>query len=101
MNKHDQEITDAYANSPVVKNGGYSKKLLEKLVPDLEFKEGSSGASDFEEKVLELLEEILERMPPKKEYGVMVPCGKPVKTAAGDLGCVRLLGHNGPCGILG
>lgn len=101
MKREHLTLAEKYGTNPAVKNGGYSRKLLEKLVPDLEFKEGSSGASDFEEKVLELLEEILERMPPKKEYGVMVPCGKPVKTAAGDLGCVRLLGHNGPCGILG
>ena len=32
MNKHDKEITDQYGESPVVKNHGYSKRLLDQLI---------------------------------------------------------------------
>lgn len=51
----------------------------------------------FEGKVLKLLEDILERLPKKHEYGY-IQCGKKVPTEQGGFGyCIRSQNHEGDC----
>lgn len=123
MNKHDKEITDAYANSPVVKNGGYSKKLLERLVPELEndpehpdipylvtFEIRAKNIKDAVEFAKELVgvrtvESVVQKhrttnVGTEWHGGPMIPCGNPVEVLPGKrMGCTRLQGHEGPCYI--